>query len=259
VLGRTAPALFTLHAASLAPFRALKRGGPLGSFEQIVQSVNRCGPAAWGALIVRSWPNALGALTGGGGKTLEDMAIANMMQVAGNLRTVALALRDATANKIMFGVAATLDPGARTLLETLMGAASGGRAPTQLSLGGGRRAPVYHMEIEGTAAAGAIDALPKGALAFTLADSDDTLQWMFRTAVRMPPRPNDPPPAPAGPTPLAALHIDGVALARLAPHLKLGGDVDAMFQKIARWKRLDAELTEEADLLKIRVRVPVKQ
>src|SRR6185503_7507392 len=62
LLGRQAPAVLALYSATLKPFESLKRSGPLVSSDAFVASTTRCGEVAWGTLLVRSWPQALGAL-----------------------------------------------------------------------------------------------------------------------------------------------------------------------------------------------------
>ncbi len=251
LLGRTSPAMLAIYAASLKPFESLKRGEPMATSDQLMQSALRCGAPAWGTLAVRSWPNAVGALLAG---KAGNAVAAPMLSTFGNLRTVVLALRDANAQGVKWALGATLDASARTLVETLLGAASGGKGGSPMPMGA-RSPTVYHIDVEGQPAAAAIESPAAGPLAFTLADSDETISWSYRTATRMP---NAPPAPPPGALPLAMARFDTPALARLSPLLKLGRQADAFFERLAKLRRLDADVVAEGDWLRLSVRAPVK-
>jgi len=256
LLGRTAPWLMALYAADLKPFSALKRLGPLATATTLSQSALRCGAPAWGTLLARSWPNALGALVAEAKAPKGPDPATQALSAFGNLRTLVLALRDATPQGPKWMMGATLDAAARPLIEVLLGTVTQGRSGVQTPLGG-RATVVYHADAVGTPVAAALESLAAGPLAFTVADSDEGLGWAYRTAVRMPGAP--PPPPPVGPTPLLMARFDTPALARLAPMLKLGRQVDQLFDRAAKLRRLDADLISDGDLLRLTVRAPVKQ
>jgi hypothetical protein len=257
LLGRTAPAMMAAYAASLKPFEALKRGAPMNSSDTLVQSAMRCGAPAWGTLAVRAWPNAIGALLSGA-KSGSSKPLAPspgaMLSTFGNLRTVVLALRDANAQGIKWALGATLDASAKTMIETLLTVAAAGKGSTTLALGG-RSPNVYRIEIEGQPASAAVESLAAGPMAFTLADSDDSIGWAYRSATRMP---NAAPPPLPGPLPLVVARFDTPALARLSPLLKLGSQADAFFDRLAKLRRLDADVIADGDLFRVSVRAPVK-
>jgi hypothetical protein len=251
LVSRQAPAVMALYAASLAPFQALKRGGPMESMSTLVSSVNRCGPPAWVTLLVRSWPQALGALISGGKKGTADPMMSSVLANLGALRNTVLMLRDANQQAARYAVTATFDPAARQTLELFLSTATGGGTATAV---GKRKPTVYRLAVEGMTAVAAVEALPGGPVAFTIADSDDTLGWAFRTATRMPGAP-----APvAGATPVAAMHLDTVQIAKLVPFLKLGKDAQQGWDLLARLRRLDAELVPDGDLFRLTVRAPLK-
>lgn len=248
---RRAPAVLALYAASLRPFQALRRSGPLASSEALAQSLARCGDVAWASILTRAWPQALGALLSGGGLSAAGGPMAPLVQSFGQLRNVVLMLRDATANATQYAITATLDPAARQLLQMLLASAGGAATPTPM----GKRTPsLYRLALGGTQATAALDALPAGPLAFTLADSDESVGWAYQAAV---PLPGAAAPAPRA-TPIAALYLDGVQLKRLAPLLAVGRDGAQLFDKLARLGRLDAEVTVDGDVLRLSARAPLR-
>ena len=256
LLSRTAPAVLAIYAAGLAPFQSLKRGGVLESFSTLSGSVMRCGAPAWGHLLVRSWPQALGAmLSANSGKQGVDPSVAMMLATFGQLRNVVLALRDATPSSVRWALGSTFDVGARPMLELLLGASSGGQSSVMPI---GQHSPtVYHLTVDGNTAASALETLGAGPVSLVVTDSDDSLTWAYRTATALPGA--APAPSPGGALPVLSLSLDGIALGKLVPLLKIGQGQQALIDLMARLKRVDADLTADGDLFRLTMRSPIKQ
>jgi hypothetical protein len=246
---KTAPAVLALYAANLAPFSALKRSGPLATQSTLMASSARCGAVAWGTLLVRAWPQALGALLAENLGKRSDPVQSKMLDAFGQLRNVVLVLRDAGPQTAKWAVGATLDGPARQLIELTLGLMSQSAAST---LAIGKRAPkVYHLSLEGMSTAAGLETLPSGLTGVTLADSDESLTWSLKRASAA---------TPAAAPPVATAHLDGEQLARLVPYLHLGrSDEKVWAQVLQRLRRLDARLTSEGDLFRLTVRAPLKQ
>jgi hypothetical protein len=251
---KSAPAVLALYAATLSPFTSLKRSGPLASSTALTDGANKCGTAAMLTLFTRSWPQAIGALLSDGGKSGNPMQ-AQILAAFGSLRTVVLVMRDLTHTSARWAVGATLDPEAKSILEIFLGASSGGSAPAPLKVG--KRSPmVYHLNLDGTAASAGVETLTGGMVSALIADSDESISWSLRTATLMPGKTA----APAEPTPILAAYLDGPAVIKMLPELRLSrSDEAALAQGLARLRRIDARLTAEGDLFRLTVRAPVKQ
>jgi hypothetical protein len=206
-------------------------------------------------LLVRSWPLAIGAFSSA--KPGSPSPMAAVQQSLGTLRNVVVALRDVTQAGPRFAVAATFDAAARATLEMFL-AASGGGAVTTV----GKRSPtVYQMQLPGfpRSLQAALESLAGGKLGFTVADSDDSLSWAFRTN-EMPSTamPGDPSGAKGRP-PVLRVAADMAALAKLGPMVNLGRDDQAMLDALARLRRVDGELVADGDLFRLTLRAPLKQ
>ena len=239
--------------ASLQPFQGLKRAGVLASASTLSASVVRCGATAWGQLVVRAWPQAIGALISEG-KSYSfgaDVGRQSALRVANLVRNVTLALRDEAAGVPRWAAGGTFAPSAGSLVELFFGASGAEGHPLPL----GKRTPtVYRVENEGVSAA--IETLPSGPVAITVGDSEDSLSWAYRTATLMPGQA----PAVAAPTPLLALFFDGVQLAQLVPALKLGAQQERTVRELLlRLRRVDGQVIADRDLFRLTVRAPVKQ
>jgi hypothetical protein len=88
----------------------------------------------------------------------------------------------------------------------------------------------------------------------TVADSDESLAWAFRTATAMPGSKT----APATPA-IFTMHLDGAEVSKLAQTLKPSADVQPLLDFLARIRRLDADAGADGDLFRLTVRAPVKQ
>jgi hypothetical protein len=253
LLAHQAPAVLALYSATLTPFESLKRSGPLASSDALLASISRCGDVAWGAILVRAWPQAIGAMIASArSQSGGNPIMVPVLGLFGQLRNVVLVLRDAGAQQLKYAMAATFDGGARAALELFLGAsAPGGAKVTPI----GRRTPsVYHLALSGVAAAAAVDTLTGGPVALTIADSDSTLAWVLRTLTRLP---GAPAPAPK-PTPILALHLDTAALSHLSSSMHFDSDTQLGVNALARLSPVDASLTTDGDLFRLTVRAPVK-
>jgi hypothetical protein len=101
---------------------------------------------------------------------------------------------------------------------------------------------------------GALETLPSGSLALTVADNEDSLTWAFRTATAMP---GGKAAAPSLP-PIFAMHVDGAEVAKLAQAFKPGADSQALLDFLAQLRRLDADAAADGDLFRVTVRAPVR-
>jgi hypothetical protein len=255
LLKRQSPAVLALYAASLTPFTNLKRSGVFSSLRALGDSAGRCNAIAVGPLIVRSWPLALGALVDGAGGSSKsgNPILASLVATFGRLRNVIFAVKEVAQSTIHFAVGATLDPSARSLIEVLLAGAAGGGAGQVTPIG--KRSPtVYGVTLGDLGqAVAALETLPSGSLAFTVADADDTFQWAYRQLT-----PAGPPPPRANP-PVASLHLDAAALAKLTPLFNLGSPAQPGVELFAHLRRLDADLTTDGDLLRLTVRAPLEK
>lgn len=255
LLAREATAVVALYAASLAPFSALRRSGPFASSETLGSAIDGCDQVAGVMLLVRSWPLAIGAFSAA--KAGSPSPLAAVQSSLGTLRNVVVALRDVTQAGPRFAVAATFDAAARVTLEMFL-AASGGGAVTTV----GKRSPtVYQMQLPGfpRALQAALESLAGGRLGFTVADSDDSLSWAYRTnEVPSTATPGDATGGKAR-TPLLRLAADMPALAKLGPLVNLGRDEQALLDLLARLRRVDSELVADGDLFRLTLRAPLKQ
>lgn len=251
LLGRDATLVVALYAASLQPFLALKRPPPFQSVGALNDAMNGCEIEVGGAVLMRAWPLALG--TFGAPAPGASSPLSSLQQSVGALRTVVVALRDVTPAGPRGAVTATLDAAARPMLELLLGAAGSPGAVTTI----GKRSPtVYPLQVPGMPRelAAALESLVAGKLAFTVADSDDSLRWAFRAAEM----PTSAPADATAPRPLLRLAADAAQLAQLGA--QLGGKSDQpLLDLVARLRRVDGDLVADGDLLRLTVRSPLKQ
>lgn len=255
LLSKQAAAVVALFAASVQPFAALKRGGAFASTATLTAGLDRCGALAWGALAIRSWPQAIGAIAGkppapGGAASADTFNQA--VQAFGKLRNLVLVARDGAdgVQSIRYAVGATLDATARPLLEALLAGVAQG---TQQTLGA-RKPIVYPLDVLAQGLTVALEPLASGPLTVTLADSNDTLGWSARTLTPVGAQPA----AAAGATPLLRLAVDGTAVAKMLPGLQLGErDTRTLTELLTRMRRLDADAVIDGDRLRVTFRSPV--
>jgi len=172
------------------------------------------------------------------------------------LRNVVLALRDLTQAGPRGAIAATFDAAARPTLELLVAAGGGSGAVTTI----GKRSPtIYPLTLPGfpRQLAAAIESLAGGKIGFTVADSDDSLSWAYRTAEL-------PTSAPSGEKradkpPILRVAADLAALPKLGPLFNAGRDEQQLFELLAHLRRVDGELVADGDLLRLTLRSPLKQ
>jgi hypothetical protein len=255
LLGRQAPMVLAVYAASAVPFLAVKRGGVFQSADSVDGYNKRCGQSAFLGIAVRSWPQWIGATLadlqkGQGAQQLGPLSSA--LGLFGQLRNLLLVLRDVSSpQSVQFTVGATFDGGARALIEGMMGLL--GATGVQRTIGK-RNPTVYALSAPniGNFVAG-LESLPLGPLLFTFADSEDSLQYAYRRAA-------PPPSAPPGPaTPIAGLHLDGVALAKMGAVPAYGAGAKSLLDLLGRLRRVDADLATDGDLLRLLVRAPLKR
>ena len=256
-LSRVTPAMIALYAASLQPFQALKRGGPLATSDTLDRSVTKCGGVAGAHLAVRSWPEAVAALVAdakpnGNGNPL----VAQAAQSLGSLRNVVLAFRgtDGSASGTKYFAAVSLNDSVRPLLELALAAASqGGHA-----LKGNPAVTVYELDAGGYTLVMGLHTLKSGTLGLSVADSEDGLADALRRPTFLPGQ------APSRPStlPLVALSLDGKALDRLAADAA-SADIRNLTRFLARLGRLDGELRSQklgdSGLFRLTLHAPMKQ
>ena len=251
LLGRDATAVIALYAASLAPFSALKHPGPFANADAMSAAMDGCDTLAGLTVVVRSWPLAIAALTtvkpGDAGGPL-----ASLQASFGALRNVVIALRDFTQGGPRGAVTATFDPAARTMLELLLAAAGAGSTTTI-----GKRAPtVYGLNLPGMPrpVTAALETLTGGRVGFTIADSDESLTWAYRSgdaaAVDV---------GGKGKPPLLRLAADMAELAKLGPLLNAGHDAQQVLDMLAHLRRVDGELSADGDLFRLTLHSALKQ
>jgi hypothetical protein len=263
LLARDAQALLAIYAASLEPFRTLKRSGPFVSADSLDDFTRRCGESWGAALILRSWPQLIGAYLGVAQTNAQQLGpLAQATQMFGQLRNVLFVLREMGPPSLQFAVSATFDAAAKPLLETILSVVAaaglgGGGAPAAAPRTLGRCSPsLYNVAVSdaGEFVAG-LETLKSGPVQLSVADSEQSIGWACRKLTPMPggaPAPA----APAGPTPLAALHVDGGLIGRLASQL---GNANAQLNAlIARTKRVDADVIADGDTLRLTVHAPIK-
>ncbi len=254
LIGREATAVVALYAANLAPFGALRRTGPFASSQTLTDAIDGCDTVAGLTLLVRSWPLAIGALTAA--KPSDPSPLAAVQRSFGSLRNVVVALRDVTQAGPRGAVSATFDGAARPMLELLLGSVGSAGAVTPI----GKRSPtVYPLNIPGfpRQLAAALESLASNKLGFTVADSDESLTWAYRTAE---------PPAGApvshdagAKQPLLRVAADLATLSKLGPLINAGRDEQQLLDLLARLRRVDGDLVADGDLLRLTLRSPLKQ
>jgi hypothetical protein len=243
-LSKKAPLTLALYAANLSPFVSLKRLGPQKTFDALADSVQKCGAPAWGHVLVRSWPQALGAIAGdaqASGKTGGDPMMGTAVNALGQLRNVALVLRDGATPR--GAIAATFDPAARAVLDLFFATAPGGG--TLMAFG--KRSPtVFHLNQDMGGVVAALETLSAGPAALTVTDSDESLGWIFKTSG-------------ASQTglavPLLAAHADGPQLSKMQLLSSLPRD---FLDGLARLHRLDGKIATDGDLLRVTVRTSAR-
>ncbi len=248
LLGGDATAVVALYAASLAPFGALKHPGPFANGDAMSAAIEGCDTLAGMTLVVRSWPLAIAALTtvkpGDAGGPL-----ASLQASFGALRTVVVALRDVSQAGPRGAVTATFDPAARTMLELLLATAGAG-STTSI----GKRSPtVYGLNIPGLPrqVTAALETLTGGRVGFTVADSDDSLTWAFRSG--------DGGAADVGKPPVLRLAADMAELSKLGPMLNASRDTQQVLDVLGHLRRVDGELVADGDLFRLTLHSALKQ
>ncbi len=249
-LSVAAPLSLAVYAASLSPFSAVKRGPIQQSFDALSSSVQKCGAPAWGHVLVRSWPQGIGAALAAGtsGKS-QDPMMAGLVGTIGKLRNLTFVLRNSDSQSVRGVLSSTFDPQARGMLELLLASAPGGGVEKPI----GKRTPkVYTLnfgDLNGIIAA--LETLSAGTAAMTIADSEESLTWALK------------PPLSArnsAPLPLLSAHLDGVMLSKMPMMGLLGSEAAQRFvEELKRLKRIDARVTADGDLFRVSVRAAVKQ
>jgi hypothetical protein len=274
LLARDATAVVALYAASLTPFSALRRSGPFLSADALTQAMDGCDQVAGLMLLVRSWPLAIGAVSAV--KPGAPTPLAAVQQSLGTLRNVVVALRDLTQVGPRFAITATFDAAARATIELFLTASAQNGSPGAATTIGKRSPTVYPMQLPGfpRQLQAAIESLASGRIGLTVADSEDSLTWAYRTngvpsSVSPPPGPNEWPPPSGGRSgdpsggkakpPLLRVAADMAALAKLGPLVSLGREDQQILDMLARLRRVDGELAADGDLFRLTLHAPLKQ
>jgi hypothetical protein len=246
-LAREATGVVALYAATLAPFGTLKRSGYFASAAALNDAVDGCETQAGVHLILRSWPLALGAITAAPSQANSPMAM--VQQGLGSLRNVVVAMRDFTPAGAHFAVAASFDAAARSTFEMLLAGVGASGSATSI---GKRSATVYSLQIPGMpkSAAAALESLQGNRVAFTLADSDESLNWAYKAATK-----------PAGGVemlPLLRLDADTVALQKLGGAMGAGPELQQALDLLAKLRHVDGALVTDGDLLRLSLHAPLR-
>jgi hypothetical protein len=253
-LAGRAPLTAALYAASMQPFLAVKRAGPQTSFDVLSRSIDRCGGPAWGHVLVRSWPQVLGALFGEAqatGKRGGDPMLGTALNAMGQLRNVAVALRDSTDARMPHGaLTATFDAAARPVFDLFLASAPGGGKTTPL----GKRTPsVFHLTEDLGNLVAALETLASGSTALTLSESDDSLGWAFKAQPSQPSGPRA-----GGALPLFVAHVDPAAIKRMPAMATADADFVRVIDALVPLKRLDGRIVTDGDLFRVTVRAAAK-
>ncbi len=250
-IGRDATAVMALYAASLQPFLALKRSGPFASLEAYGASLDGCESLAGATVFFRSWPMAIGMLAAA---RADASPMAALQKSVSGLRNVVVALRDLTAVGPRGAIAGTFDSAARPKLEALLTASGGAGAVTPM----GKRSPtIYSLALPGLPRplSAALEALAAGRLGFTVADSEESLSWAYRSAEP----PASPPAGNAATSAILRLVADLAVLPKLGPLFNAGRDEQQLLETLARLRRVDGDLVADGDLFRLTLRSALKQ
>lgn len=253
LLGREATAVVALYAASTQPFAALKHAAPFTSMDTLSAAFDGCDSIAGMTLLVRSWPLLLAALSGT--KTDAASPAAAVKQSFSGLRNVVFALRDVTQAGPRGAIAGTFDGASRPNLEALLAAGGSRGAVTSI----GKRSPtIYPLTLPGfpRQLAAALESLDAGRIGLTVADSDESLTWAYRTAELTAGAPSD---DRAAKPPILRVAADLAALPKLGPLLNAGRDAQQLLEVLAHLRRVDGDLVADGDLLRLTLRSPLKQ
>jgi len=260
LLSRIAPVMLAIYAASLQPYEKLPHPGAFASVKTLSRALDRCSAAAAASLIVRSWPNAIATLMAEGNSTsvsapskltLGGSNLTMALSVFGQLRNVVIAVRDWSEKSARFAATSTFDPSAQQLLLSLLQLLD---PEAESKTIGSHAVKLYRGGADlGLPLVGALESLGERSVALTIADSEESLAWAFRTATAMP----GATPAPATPAIFTA-HVDGAEVSKLLQPLTRP-DVQSLLDFLARLRRLDADARTDGDLFRLTVRAPVKQ
>jgi len=253
MLARDATAMMAIYAGSVEPFGALKRSAPFTTTDAWSAAMDGCGNLGGASLVLRSWPLVVGMFAA---KPGEVAPLGPLQKSVGGLRNMVLALRDLTQAGPHGAVAATFDASARAALEAMIATGGGSGAVTSI----GKRSPtVYAMAPPALPRQliAAIESLAGGKIGLTIADSEDSLTWAYRTAEL-------PTSAPSGEKradkpPILRVAADLAALPKLGPLFNAGRDEQQLFELLAHLRRADGELVADGDLLRLTLRSPLKQ
>lgn len=261
LLSRIAPVLLAVYAASLQPYEKLPHPGAFSSLKTLSRAVDRCSAAAAASLLVRSWPNAIATLMAEGETTsvsapsklsLGGSQLSMALSMFGQLRNLVIAVRDWNEKTARFAATSTFDPSAQPVLSSLLQLLD---PEAEAKTIGSHAVKLYRGGADqGLPLVGALESNPR-AVALTIADSDESLAWAFRTATAMPAAKAEKPATPA----IFTLHLDGAEVAKLAQAFHPGADVQPALDFLQRLRRLDADARADGDLFRLTVRAPVKQ
>ena len=118
----------------------------------------------------------------------------------------------------------------------------------------GQRSPtIYSLKLPDSARpplAVGLETLPAGRFSLSVADSDESLAWAYKTG--------DSATAKAAHPPLARLSADATLLSRLGPMLSVDSEQQALLDILARLRRVDGTLATEGDLFSLTLHAPLK-
>ena len=205
-------------------------------------------------MLVRSWPLVIAAAATTKPEANPNPTTAMVKQGLSGLRNVVVALRDVTQAGPRGALAATFEPAGRTYLEALLTESGNKGAVTTI----GKRSPtVYPFTMPGfpRQLAAALESLAGAKVGFTVADSDDSLTWAFRSSEL----PTSAPSTKEAKPPIMRVAADLATLPKLGPLLNAGREDQQFLELLARLRRVDGELVADGDLLRLTLRSPLKQ
>jgi hypothetical protein len=145
---------------------------------------------------------------------------------------------------------ATMDAGARSLVEFLLGASA--TTPGQLKKLGTHAPKIYRLNVQGESTAVAIETLANGPLSLALADSDESLKWALAPSPAQPAAPS------RDSLPLAELFFDGAQWIKLSAALGLDASTQKGLERAGLSKSV-ADLRVDGDLFRLTIHASLTQ
>jgi hypothetical protein len=235
-LGTQAAATLSFRLASLAPFRELRRGGPLQDLPTLRKALKHCPWLGPTLLAVRHWPQVLGLLLDPG-SLAETEALKSLLDIVrSELRNLDVLVRGVEAGRLRYALAATFPAATRPVLEVSLT----GAMPPELLYQGPRPLVLYPLTFAGTGdGVAALGTFLGDRLLLTMADSRRSLEWAYTAGRRTSTDPSVP----------FRARLEGSRLRELATLPGTGEFLATLLDVAGRLGSMEAELTSRRDLL----------